>query len=216
MTVSKDSSTPISQIKQLFNFSNFINMQKQRLKQLQLDQPGPKKQSSAYRKFYDEQLVLLQQQYPKRTTEELIKLINLKWKVKEKMNKQKYFQKNGYVNINDTERVPVPQPPPPVMIIFQKQMRKQLEMTHPEYNGTQIDRTIKFEWGSNSALKEKAAEEYKKLRQEFENQKKEFIIKYGFWPQHKKHQGESGNQIQHPSQQANPLACLLNKKVKYE
>ncbi|CAD8131466.1 unnamed protein product [Paramecium pentaurelia] len=191
-------------------------MQKQRLKQLQLDQPTPIKQSSAYRKFYDEQFVILQQQYPKRTTEELIKLIKLKWKAKERMNTHKYFQKNGFVNINDTERVPVPQPPPSVMIIFQKQMRQHLEMTHPEYNGTQIDRTIKFEWGSNSALKEKAADEYKKLRQEFENQKKEFIIKYGFWPQHKKFQGEQVKQIQNTSYQPNPLVQLLNKKVKYE
>ncbi|CAD8170728.1 unnamed protein product [Paramecium pentaurelia] len=193
-------------------------MSKQRSKQQQPDQSGPEKQSSAYRKFCDQELVLLQQQYPKRTTEELIKLINLKWlvKEKEKINNKKYFQQNGFVIINDNEKVPVPQPPPPVMIIFQKQMRQQLEMTHPEYNGTQIDRTIKFEWGSNSALKEKAAEEYKKLRQEFENQKKEFKIKYGFWPQHKKHLGEQGNQIHHSSQQANPLACLLNKKVKQE
>ncbi|CAK76984.1 unnamed protein product (macronuclear) [Paramecium tetraurelia] len=191
-------------------------MQKQRLKQLQLDQPKPIKQSSAYRKFYDEQFILLQQQYPKRTTEELTKLISSKWKVKEKMNKQKYFQKNGFVNLSDTERVPVPQPPPPIMIIFQKQLRQDLEMTHPEYSGTQIDSTIKFEWGSNSALKEKAADEYKKLRQEYENQKKEFIIKYGFWPQHKKHLGEQVKQIHHNSLQINPLAQLLNKKVKKE
>ncbi|CAD8091825.1 unnamed protein product [Paramecium sonneborni] len=191
-------------------------MHKKRFKQLQLDQPATKKQSSAYRKFYDEQFVLYQQKFPKRTTEEITNLVNLEWKKREKLNQQKYFQHHGFVNINDTDRVPVPQPPPPVMIIFQKQMRQHLEMIHPEYNGTQIDRTIKFEWGSNAALKEKAVEEYKILRQEFENQKKEFIIKYGFWPQYKKNKGEQIKQIQQSSYQANPLAYLLNKKVKQE
>ncbi|CAD8086581.1 unnamed protein product [Paramecium sonneborni] len=192
-------------------------MQKKRLRQLQLDQPNTRKQSSAYSKFYDEKFVLYKQKYANRTKEEIINLVNLEWKKKEKLNQQKYFQHNGFVEINDNnEKVPVPQPPPPIMIIFQKQMKQHLEITHPEYNGIQIDRTIKIEWGSNAVLKEKAAEEYKKLRQEFENQKKEFIIKYGFWPQYKKHQGEQIQQIPQSNLQANPLANLLKKKVKQE
>ncbi|CAK85839.1 unnamed protein product (macronuclear) [Paramecium tetraurelia] len=189
---------------------------KKRLQLQQLDLAAPKKQTGPYKQFLCEQLAIQHLKYPQRTIEELTKLINLMWKVREKKNNQLYFQHNGYVNISETERVPVPQPSPPVLIIFQKNMRQLLEFTHPEYNAEQVDHTIKFEWTLNSTQRQKAAEEFRQLRQEFEKEKKEFINRYGFWPQHKKSSGEYFDKTKQSSPKLDPLALNLMKKVKLE
>ncbi|CAD8099292.1 unnamed protein product [Paramecium sonneborni] len=93
-------------------------MLKKRSQLQQLDLAAPKKQTAPYKQFLQEQLAIQHLKYPQRSTDELTKLINLMWKVREKKNNQLYFQHNGYVNISETERVPVPQPPPPVLIMF--------------------------------------------------------------------------------------------------
>ncbi|CAD8099290.1 unnamed protein product [Paramecium sonneborni] len=95
-------------------------------------------------------------------------------------------------------------------------MKQLLQLTHPEYNVEQVDHTIKFEWTLNSTQRQKAAEEFRQLRQEFEKEKKEFINRYGFWPQHQKSSGELFDKTKQSSPKIDPLALNLMKKVKLE